>query len=150
MPSALGLLIAIVAWVGVAHVAVWSWNRHVAVLVASGLQVDDADTPLGVGRLARRHTPGWTAAILVFFLLLGLADFPLWQSLGFAGLLSLVYGTNEVAREESERDESEPKGVPLFGRLRDAAWYRLLAVAEWASYLASIVFGAYLLLELVA
>jgi hypothetical protein len=103
---------------------------------------------MSAGRVARRHTPGWTAAIFVFFVLLGLADFPLWQSLAFGGLLSLVYGTNEVAREENERVESEPKGVPLFGRLRDAAWYRLLAVAEWASYLASIVFGAYLLLSL--
>lgn len=143
MLSAIGLFIAITIWIGVLHLIACTWNRHVLAMVNSGVEVVEGDRRMTIDRVARYHTLGWTVAIFVFFVLLELADFPLWQLLGFAGLLSLVYGMSAVSRGESEwigRDD--PAAVALFGHRRDAIWYRMLMILDWAAYLAAIVFAA--------
>jgi hypothetical protein len=143
MESVLGLIVAIAIWVGAMRVLMWSMNKQVSVVIGSGLPVEDRYRHITLRRVASYHTLGWTVAILVFFVLLELTAFPLWQMLGFAGLLALVYGTSAVARGESEWiGKDDPERVALFGRLRDAVWYRVLMVIEWAAYLASIVFMA--------
>jgi hypothetical protein len=151
MESVLGLVAAIAIWAGTMRVLVWSMNKQVSVVLASGLPVEDRYRHITLRKVARYHPLGWTVAILVFFVLLKLAAFPLWQLLGYAGLLSLVYGTYAVARGESEWiGKDDPERVALFGPLRDALWYRVLMVMEWVAYLAAIVFSADLLVGLAA
>lgn len=148
--SGLGLLIATGVWVGVLQLIAWTWNRHVLVMADSDIRVDKGDRHMTIDRVARYHSLGWTAAFLVFFALLELADFPLWQLLGFAGLLALVYGTSAIARGQNEWvGKDDPASVALFGQRRDAAWYRALMVTEWAAYLASIVLAAHLIMSLI-
>ncbi|HEU5062007.1 MAG TPA: hypothetical protein VFT79_02500 [Solirubrobacterales bacterium] len=151
MPSWVGLLAALSMWLVAMGVIAWTWNRHVAVMTASGVEVDDRDRHISVERVARYHTLGWTVVLFIFFVLLDLAAFPLWQRLGFSGLLALVYGGHAISRGEGEwvgRDD--PGAFALFGRFRDALWYRVLMVTDWAAYLATIVFGADLAVELIA
>lgn len=146
MASALGLAIAVMVWILAIRAIAWSFDRQVAAVAAAGLPVEDRFRRISMKEVARYHTLGWTAAIFIFFVLLELAAFPLWQLLGFAGLLSLVYGTSAVARGESEwigKDDAE--NVAVFGPVKDAIWYRMLMIIEWAAYLVSIVFGANLL-----
>jgi hypothetical protein len=143
----IGLLVAaLAAWVGVLCGIVWTWNRHVAVMADSGQHFSEADRRIDVGRVIRRHTLGWTLFYAGFFALMDLASFPLWQRLGFAVVLAVVYGTTSMRREEEEWIEAESAARPaLFGRVRDAIWYRVLAVGEWAAYLGSTALAADLL-----
>jgi len=151
MALALGILLSVTIWVGVMQIIAWTWNQHVSKLAASGQRVDARDRHMSISRVAHYHTVGWTFAIFLFFVLLDLADFPLWQMLGFAGLLALVYGTGAITRGEGEWvGKDDPQGKALFGRRRDALWYRVLMVADWAAYLACIVFGAALTMEALA
>jgi hypothetical protein len=124
-------------------VVVLSWNRHMALMVAAGIDVDSSDLHIGVRRVMSRHTIGWSFAIFVFFSLLVLADFPLWQRVALASLLAVAYGTSSIRRIEEQRLEGDtPRGVPLFGNVRDAIWYRVLASCEWLGYLLALTFFA--------
>jgi hypothetical protein len=149
MVEAIGLLIALVAWMVVMRAIAWSWNKHASVIADGGLHVAESDQHMTVARIARRHTVGWTLALLGFFVLLGLAEFPLWQQLALAGILAVVYGTSSIKRGESEwAGKDEPDRVALFGRIRDAIWYRVLAASEWAAYLVGLVFVGSLLVSI--
>lgn len=150
MISLLGLLLAILFWIGILWGIAWTWNRHVEVLLASGVQVDEADQHMTIKRVARYHTVGLAITFFIFFLVLGLATFPLWQLLGIAGCLSLYFGPSAVARSEDEwTSRHDPGDLALLGRQSDAIWYRVLMVLEWAFYLGIIVLAAYLLVEAV-
>jgi hypothetical protein len=150
MISVVGLLLALGAWLLVMQIIVWTWNQHVAIMVAAGAEIDDRDRRMRIRRVARRHTLGWTSVFFVFFVLLLVADFPLWQVLAFSFLLAFVYGANAIARGESEWVGREnPRDLALFGPRRDALLYRMLAVADWAAYLAGIAFAADVLFSLV-
>jgi hypothetical protein len=85
------LFIALLVWVGVMWVITWSWDRHVQVYLAAGVVVPE-DQRSTIKRRAQRHTLGWTAFFVGFFLVLALSDFPLWQRLGIAAVLSIYYG----------------------------------------------------------
>ncbi|HEX5984854.1 MAG TPA: hypothetical protein VFY69_11665 [Solirubrobacterales bacterium] len=144
-----GLLISILSWIGVVRLIVWSYNRQAAALVVSDHSLDGQFQPLAMKDVMTYHTVGWTVAIFVFFVLLEMASFPLWQLLGFAGVLALVYGTSAISRGETEWvRKNNPAAAPLFGRRRDQVWYRVLMVAEWASYLAVIILTVHLLFSL--
>jgi hypothetical protein len=148
MISVIWLVLAILLWIGILHGIAWTWNRHVAVMLSSGIQVDTSDQHMTIWRVASYHTVDWTVTFFILFLILELATFPLWQILGLAGLLSLYFGTAAVAKGENEwigRDG--PGAVSLFGRLRDAIWYRTLMVLEWFTHLAVLVLVANLIFE---
>lgn len=144
--EAIALLIALVAWMAVMRTIAWSWNKHASVIADGGLHVAESDQRMTMARIARRHTVGWTLTLFGFFVLLGLAEFPLWQQLALAGILAVIYGTSSIKRGESEwAGRDEPDRMALFGRVRDAIWYRALAASEWAAYLVALVFVGNLL-----
>lgn len=143
----IGLLaVALAAWAGFLCCVVWTWNRQVAVMAESGLYVREADRRIDMVRAVRRHTLGWTLFFAGCFVLMDLASFPLWQRLGFVTVLAVAYGTTSIRRDEEDWIRETNLARPaLFGRARDAAWYRVLAVGEWAAYLSSLALVADLL-----
>lgn len=147
----LGLSVAVLLWLGVMQGIVWSYNRQASVAAVAGHLVEDRYQHIALTDVIRYHTAGWTATFFVLFVLLELAAFPLWQLLGFSGVLALVYGNAAITRGESEwMGKNDSSAVTLFGRRRDALWYRLLMVAEWAAYLALIVLTAHLVVSVFA
>lgn len=142
-----GLLIALILWITAMSGIVWSWNRHVPLVVAAGFDVKKENQHIDLARVVRRHTWGWTAFFLALFLALALSDFPLWQRVAFAAVLSVIYGLSRIKRGEATRlGKDEPERVAMFSVTRDRLWYRVLAIGDWAGYLIAIVFAT----ELVA
>jgi len=142
-----GLLIALVLWIGAMSGIVWSWNRHVPLVMAAGFEVEEKNQHIDLARVARRHTLGWTAFFAGIFLVLALWNFPLGQRVLFAVVLSAIYGLSRIKRGEATRlGKDEPSRVAMFGVARDRLWYRVLATGDWAGYLVGIVFAT----ELVA
>lgn len=142
-----GLLIALFLWIGAMLGIVWSWNRHVPHVVAAGFDVEKENQHIDLARIARRHTLGWTTFFSVLFLAMALSNFPLWQRVAFAAVLSVIYGLSRIKRgEENRLGKDEPDRVAMFGVTRDRLWYRALAIGDWAGYLIAIVFAT----ELVA
>lgn len=142
-----GLLIALIIWIAAMSGIVWSWNRHVPIVVAAGFDVKKENQHIDLARVARRHTWGWTTFFLVLFLALALFDFPLWQRAAFVVVLSVIYGLSRIKRGETTRlGKDEPERVAMFGVTRDQLWYRVLTIGDWAGYLLAIVFAT----ELVA
>jgi hypothetical protein len=77
------------------------------------------------------------------FLVMGLSSFPLWQRLGIAGMLVIIYGLSRIRRGETQWiAKNDPDQVAMFGKTADRIWYRLLAIGEWAGYLCALVFAA--------
>lgn len=94
----------------------------------------------------RRHTIGWSVFFFGFFVLLGLADFPVWQRLGIAFLLSVTYGYQRVTKETG-RDRG---AVPLFTPFADKVWGFAILSAEWLGYFGVLVFLGQLIIEAIA
>lgn len=139
--AAEGLLVAVVFWTTAMLGIVWSWNRHVPIVVAAGFHVDQQYQRIGLREVSRRHTPGWTAFFVGMFLVMELSDFPLWQRLGIAVMLAVFYGLSRIRRGEAQWvAKNEPGLASMFGTFRDRIWYRLLAIAEWTGYLCTIAF----------
>lgn len=93
---------------------------------------------------------GWSAFFSMLFLALALSGVPLWQRVGFAVVLAVIYGLSRIKRGEATRlGRDEPKRVAMFGVFRDRLWYRVLAIADWAGYLLAIVFAMELLAKVV-
>lgn len=92
-----------------------------------------------------RHGLEWTIGLAIFFLLLGLTDFPLWQRLGVAGMFAVVLGSLWLA--QSDRGGSAEQ-APLAQRLGSDIWYWMLATVDWLGFLGLLCFGSELLLQL--
>lgn len=143
MTSVAGLIASAVFWFVAMEGVVWTWNRHAAFLLRSGIAVDESDRRIDVRRVMGLHTIGWSVAILVFFGLLTLADLPLWQRVAFALVLAVAYGVSSINRGEREwAGKKDAKRGALFGRHRDFVWYRFVAACEWLGYLLALTFAA--------
>lgn len=127
----------------------WTWERNAELMLSKDLPISESDRHLSIRQVAGRHTVGWTLAILGFFVLLDIASFTLGQRLAFAGLLSLIYGSTSVKRDEDAWHKNGFDRVTLFGPIKDAAWYRVLAIGEWAAYLVMLVVAASLSVQVV-
>jgi hypothetical protein len=139
---------ALILWVGAMGAIVWSWNRHVPIVISAGFDVRPNLQHIGLVDVLRRHTAGWTFFFVLWFFVLGISDFPLWQQLGIAALLAVVYGLSRIRRGEENRiGGNEPERVAMFGEVRDKVWYRALAIAEWAGYLSVIALATTLILK---
>lgn len=57
---ALGLVIAVVAWLLAIRAIAWSFNRQVAAVVTAGLPVEDRFRHISMKDVARYHSLGWT------------------------------------------------------------------------------------------
>jgi hypothetical protein len=137
-----GILVAAILWMMAMWGITWTWNRHVPIVMAAGFEVEEKYRRIDLKRVARRHTLGWTAFFVGLFLVMALSNFPLWQRLGIAVLLSVFYGLSRIRRGEVHWvGRSEPQRTAMFGKVRDRIWYRILAVAEWTGYLCAIVFA---------
>lgn len=144
----LGLLLAVVGWIGVLVVIARTTVRHADLGVKAGASITESDRNVTPRRVARRHTPGWTIAFFIFFLLLQLVAFPFWQLVAFICVLSVIYGLSAISSGETAWIGRKDRGaIVLFGRLGDAVWYRALAVADWLLYLAIIVLSSALFAE---
>lgn len=145
MLSALGLFISLAIWLGAIQSIVWSWNKHALIVASAGLEVGIDDRHISSANVIRLHTIGWTLGLFVFFLVMALTSFPLWQCLGLAIILSVIYGVSRIKQgEEHWIGKDDPGRVALFGQTIDRIWYRALAIGEWAGYLCSIVFASQL------
>jgi hypothetical protein len=139
---------ALVLWMGAMRAIVWSWNRHVPIVISAGFDVRPNLQRIGLVDVLRRHTVGWTFFFILWFVVLGISDFPLWQQLVIAALLAVAYGLSRIRRGEENRiGGTEPGRVAMFGEVRDKVWYRVLAIAEWAGYLSVIALTTTLILE---
>lgn len=106
---------SVLIWLGVTILIAWTWKRHIALMVGSGVQIDAKDQQMSSARIPKRHMVGWSAAFFAVFLLLELADVPLWWLLLFCRLLAIVYGSSEIGRGEQERvAQSDAGELTLF------------------------------------
>jgi len=57
---------------------------------------------------------------VALFLAMALSDFPRWQRLGFALILSVIYGLGQIKRNEKQWvAKAAPQRAALFGKMRD-------------------------------
>lgn len=139
-------------WLATLFALAWSWQKHLPVAIAAGMEVNDELRHLTssqvIWRNVQRHTWGWTAFFFGFFFLLDVADFPAWQRLGIAIVLSTYWGIIRVQRDEAQGgQEAKPRRDILFGPMQDQVWYRGLAIGEWFGYLGLIMFASQIVAE---
>ena len=80
----------------------------------------------------------------IFFVALALSGFVIWQRLGIAGLLALLFGYSAIANSPSPvaLDIASPAR-----RMASTAGYWCLAVVDWFGYLGVLCFATALLVE---
>jgi hypothetical protein len=151
MLSVVGLGAMLLLWLATLCILTWSWQRHLPVAIAAGIEVEgdlrELTASQVICRNVQRHSWGWTTFFFGFFLLLDIADFPTWQRLGIAIVLSAYWGIIRVQQDEKGGQEGESRRDILFGPVKDQVWYRGLAVGEWLGYLGLIVFASQILVE---
>lgn len=140
MLSVVGLGAMLLLWLATLRTLAWSWQRHLPVAMAAGIEVKGDLRELTpsqvIWRNVQRHSWGWTVFFFAFFSLLDIAGFPTWQRLGIAIVLSTYWGIVRVQLDEAQSgQEGEPRRDILFGPVKDQVWYRGLAVGEWFGYL---------------
>lgn len=138
MSALIGSIGSLLLWFAAMQAITWSWGHRLDAATQRGISIDSpALGSISVTKLIRGHTIGWTIGFLVLFTILAITDFPLWQRLGIAGVLSLIYGSMWFS-------QSEPGGAaeaePLIRRVGSNTWYWLLAVTEWLGYLGLLCF----------
>lgn len=147
MTALLGVLGLGVFWLGALCLVAWSWGKHLELMLAAGIDVVSEHRKLKPGTVlwlcVRSHTIGWSIFFFAFFALLGLAEFPVWQRLGIACLLSVTYAYSRTNRVT----QREPGVVPLFTPWADRVWYFSIWSAEWLGYFGVLIFLGQLLVE---
>lgn len=149
MTALLGLIALALVWVGALFGLVWSWNRRIQRFRAAGLEVAlehrnlKADEVLWLN--VRSHTAGWSAFYFCFFVLLGLADFPVWQRLGVGFSLALFYGYLSASRETGRYCDR----LSLFSPRADPVWLFVIVSAELLGYFGVLICAGQILVEVV-
>jgi hypothetical protein len=80
----------------------------------------------------------------LFFIVLALFNFPLWQRLCIAGALAIVFGSTWLAQSEQG---GLAEAAPRLRRMGDSIWYWFLAVGDWLGYLGILCFATELLVK---
>lgn len=149
MPAFLGLVALGLFWVGALCALTWSWDRYLHRASAAGVEISSKHRELKLSTVlwlnVRSHTVGWSAFYFVFFVLLGLAGFPVWQRLGIGCVLALYYGSLRASRETGQ----QPGQPSLFSPRVDRVWYFTILSAEWLGYFGVLVFAGQILVEVV-
>lgn len=140
-----GLLFSLALYLAAIYGLVWSASRRVRYLEAQGVSTDDRWKFPSAREILIRHSGEWLLGFFVFFLLLGLADFPLWQRLGIGALAALYFGSIWFDQSGRNMDERVSAGR----RLASNVWYWLLAVADWLGFMWLLGFASALVLEAV-
>jgi hypothetical protein len=144
----LGLVALGLFWIGSLCALTWSWDRSLQRALAAGVEILSEHRSLKLRTVLwlniRSHTVGWSAFYFCFFVLLGLADFPVWQRLGIGGLLALYYGYLRESRETGQY----PDRPSLFSPSVDRVWYFTILSAEWFGYYGVLILAGQVLVGL--
>jgi hypothetical protein len=130
--AAIGFLVCMALYLAAIYAIGWSARRRAQTFEIAVESTSALPSPLEIWH---RHTVEWTILFSGFFFVLALASFPLWQCLGIAGLLALIFGSLWLSHSPpgpSQLDE------PRFRRNLSGVWYWGLAVADWFGYLGSL------------
>lgn len=135
----LGLLASIALYLAAIYGITWSWSLRYRAAESHGVQIDASPIRFPTGsEIWHRHSVEWTIGFTIFFVILTIFDFPLWQQLCITGALAIVFGSAWLAQSESGGLAEE---APRFRRLGSSVWYWLLGVGDWLGYLGVICFA---------
>lgn len=140
--SVLGLLGSLMLYLGAMWAMSWSAVRARRV-EAQGVSVVDKPTLPSVSEAVHRHGLEWLIGYFVFFFVLGIAGFPLWQRLGTGLLLALFFGSVWFARSGRASGHNGIRSAAI------NAWYWSLAVADLLGFMWTLCFLGEVALELV-
>lgn len=146
LDALLGLLASVSLYLGAIYGMVWSSSQRVKAAENRGVTIDAGLSFPSASEIARRHSIEWTIGFAVFFVILAVAGFPLWQRLGIAGVLAIAYGSMWLA--QSEPGETA-EAASLIQRIGSNTWYWLLAVGDWLGFLAVLCFATDILVSLI-
>jgi hypothetical protein len=154
MAPVVGLGVMLFLWAVTLRTLAWSWERHLPIAIAAGVEINEELRRLTPSQIAwrnvQRHTLAWTGFFACFFLFLAAIELPLWSRVGIAMVLAAYYGSVRVQRDEAQRErDRQSKSDPLFSPKKDRVWYRGLAISEWFGYLGLIMFAMQILADAV-
>lgn len=140
----LGLVGSALLYLAAIYGIEWSSLRRVRGGDGSGIAVDAPMSFPTAQEILRRHSVEWAVGFALFFVLLAIADFPLWQRLGVAGVLAIAFGSMWLSQSEPG---SAAEAAPSFQRMGSNIWYWLLAVFDWLGFLGVLCFATELLVR---
>jgi len=141
--SVCGLVLAFVLYMAAIYGISWTAVRRVD---NAGAQISPSSAPIrpSTREVVERHSIEWLVGFFAFYLLLGIADFPLWQQLGMGALFALWFGSVWFNQSGRNRDP----GLSAGRRFASDAWYWLIAVADWLGFMWMLCFASAVVLAL--
>jgi glycerol uptake facilitator-like aquaporin len=123
---------------------VWFGNRRIEWASSRGVALGPKPSFPSAREIWSRHRVEMTVTYGICFLALALADFSLWQRVGFAGLAALVFGSFWIS---NSRDRIVLDAASPARKTASSVGYWFLSVADWFGYLGILCFGTALLVE---
>lgn len=140
-----GLLLSLVLYLAAIYGIAWSASRRVREFEGPSVSARKSPEFPRMHEIWVRHSVEWLVGFFVFFLILGLTDFPLWQRLGLGAVFALFLGS--IWFDQSGRNPN--KGLPRYRRGMSNAWYLLLAVTDWLGFMWVLCFSSALAIEVI-
>jgi hypothetical protein len=142
--SIIGLIVCALLYLGAIAVFVRVGRRRIKWASREGVSLGPEPEFPSAAEIWTRHSVEMTVIYGVFFVALAVADFPIWQRVGIAGLAALVFGSLWIANSPT------PVGLDIATprrRVASTAGYWCLAVADWFGYMGVLCFGTSLIVE---
>jgi hypothetical protein len=136
---AAGLLASLALYMAAIGAFVSVGSRHIQRAEEQGVALGPRPDFPAWRAIWRRHGIETPIIFGVFFGVLALAGFPLWQRIGIVVSLALVFGSSWVSK--SETWSSLARGKSLRHRVM-AAEYWCLSVLDWLGYLGVVCFAS--------
>lgn len=145
LSSVIGLILCVAFYLSAIYGFVWIGNRRIQWASDHGVTLGPRPEFPSPIEIWTRHSVEMTVIFGIFFVALGLSGFPLWQRVGIAGLIALVFGSFWISNSPTPiaLDVASPAR-----RMASTAGYWCLSVADWFGYVGVLCFGTALLLEL--
>jgi hypothetical protein len=140
-----GFLTALALYLAAIYGIAWSASRRISEIEGRSVPIRHRLAFPSVHEIWIRHSVEWLLGFFVFFLLLGLTEFPLWQRLGLGAVFALYFGS--VWFDQSGRNTD--KEVRRYRRGASNVWYWLLAVADWLGFMWIVCFASALVIEVI-
>ena len=138
-----GLFLALALYLAAIYGILWSAGRRR--IGADAMPAEPLRFP-SYWEILTRHSLEWLLGFFAFFLLLGIADFPLWQRLGLGAVFALVFGWAWFDQSGRNRDDDAAPRHKAASNL----WYWFLAFVDWLGFMWLLCFSSALVLEAVA
>jgi hypothetical protein len=145
LKSILGLLVSAALYLGAVYAFVWAGRRRIEWASRRGVLLGPAPAVPSTSELWNRHSVDMTIIYGVFFLALGIAGFSVWQRVGFAALVAIVFGSFWIANSPNRIGLEVASPVR---RMASVVGYWCLSVADWFGYLCILCFATALIMEL--